>query len=69
MVRCTGKVPQRVNAWNRHMHREHGAYSNPTCVLCASFVWHTFDESFSLCRARMERSNTPTNAAVTTLAV
>ena len=41
------------------MHREHDAYSNPTCGLCAPFVWHTFDSSFYLCRARMERTHTP----------
>ena len=28
----TGKVPQRVNASIRHMHREHSAYSNPACL-------------------------------------
>ena len=35
---CTGKAPQCVNAWIRHMHREHSAYSNPTCALRAPFV-------------------------------
>ena len=29
----TGKATQRVNASIRHVHREHSAYSNPTCAL------------------------------------
>ena len=56
---CTEKVPQRVNARLRHMHREHSACSNPTCALCAPFVSHTFDSLFYLCRARMVRTHTP----------
>ena len=56
---CTGKAPYRVNAQTGHMHREHSAYSNSTCALCAPFVWHTFDSLFYLCRARMERTHTP----------
>ena len=35
---CTGKAQQRVNAWNRHMHREQSTYSNPTCALHSPFV-------------------------------
>ena len=35
---CTGKAPQCVNAWIRHMHRAHSAYSNATCGLPALFV-------------------------------
>ena len=34
----TGKAPQCVNAWIRHMHREHSDYSNPTCALRPPFV-------------------------------
>ena len=56
---CPVKAPRRVNAQIGHMHREHGAYSNPTCALRAPFVWHTFDLSFYLCRARMEKTYTP----------
>ena len=48
----TGKATQRVNASSRHMHREHSAYSNPTCALRAPFVSHTFHFCFYLCRAR-----------------
>ena len=56
---CTGKAPQRVNAWIRHMHHEHSAYSNPICALRAPFVWHTLDSLFYLCRARSVRTQTP----------
>ena len=56
---CTGKAQQRVNASSRHICREDGAYSNPTCALCAPFVWHTFDSPFCLCRTRMVRTHTP----------
>ena len=48
----TGKAPQRVNVWIWHMHREHSAYTNPTCALCAPFVSHTSHFCFDLCRAR-----------------
>ena len=47
----TGKVSQRVNASIRHMHREHSAYSNPTCALRAPFASHTFHSCSDLCRA------------------
>ena len=43
---CTGKAPQRVNALIRHMHRQHSAYSNPTCAQRAPFICHTFDSFF-----------------------
>ena len=45
---CTGKVPQRVNAAIRHLHRKHSAYSNPRCAPPAPFVWHTSDSFFYL---------------------
>ena len=48
----TGKAPQRVDASIRHMHREHSAYSNPTCALRAPFASHTFRSCFDLCRAK-----------------
>ena len=38
----TRKATQCVNAAIRHMHREHSAYSNPTCALRAPFASHTF---------------------------
>ena len=56
---CIGKAPQRVNARIRHMHREHSAYSNPTCAPRALFVWHICDSLFYLCRARRVRTHTP----------
>ena len=56
---CTGKVPQRVNPRTRHMHREHSAYTSPTCALRGPFVWHTSDSLFFLCRARMVGTQTP----------
>ena len=55
---CTGKVAQRVNPQIRHMHREHSAYSNPTCALRAPVVWHPFDSLFYPCRARKVRTHT-----------
>ena len=48
----TGKASQHVNASIRHMHREHSAYSNPTCALRAPFASHTFHSCVDLCRAR-----------------
>ena len=55
----TGKATQRVNAWIRHMHCVHGAYTNPTCALRAPFVLHTFHFSSDPCRAKEENSRTP----------
>ena len=55
----TGKATQRVNASIRHMHREHSAYSNPTCALCAPVASHTFHPSFDLCRAKEVSTQTP----------
>ena len=55
----TGKATQRVNAYIRHMHREHSAYSNPTCVLRAPFASHTFHFCFGLCRAKEVSARTP----------
>ena len=52
MNRGTGKASQRVNASIRHMHREHSAYSDPTCALRAPFASHTFHSCFDLCRAK-----------------
>ena len=49
-----------MNASIRHMHREHSAYSNPTCALRAPFASHTFHSCFDLCRAR-ERNTRPPN--------
>ena len=43
----------------RHMHREHSASSNPTCVLRAPFVSHTFHFCLDLCRAREVNAQTP----------
>ena len=63
----TGKVPQRVNASIRHMHREHSAYSNPTCALRAPIASHTFHSCFDLCRAERGEPEPPTNTALTTL--
>ena len=65
----TGKAPRRLNAWIRHMHREHGGYTNPTCAMRAPFVSHTFHSRFDLCRARGLTPEPPTNASVTTLEV
>ena len=41
------------------MHREHGAYTNPTRALCAPFISHTFHFCFYLCRAREVNADTP----------
>ena len=41
------------------MHREHGAYSNPTCALRAPFASHTFHPCFDLCRAGKRSTRTP----------
>ena len=43
----------------RHMHREHSAYSNPTCALRAPFASHTFHSCFDLCRAKERSTRTP----------
>ena len=59
MDECTGNAPQHVDAWIRHMHREHSAYSNPMCALRAPFVSHTFHFCFNLCRARELNPRTP----------
>ena len=55
----TGRATQRVNASIRHMHHEHSAYSNPTCVLRAPFASHTFHFCFDLCRAKERSTRTP----------
>ena len=57
--RGTGKATQRVNASTRHMHREHSAYSNPTCALRAPFASHTFHSCVDLCRAKEMSTRTP----------
>ena len=59
-----GKGPQRVNALIRHMHREHSAYSNPTCALRALFASHTFPSCFDLCKAGERRIRTPNEHSV-----
>ena len=63
----TGKASQRVNASIRHMHREHSAYSNPTCALRAPFASHTFHSRFDLCRAKEMSSRTPNEHILTIL--
>ena len=45
------------------MHREHSAYSNPTCALRAPFVSHTFHSCFDLCRAREGNAQTPNKSS------
>ena len=55
----TRKATQRVNAGIRHMHREHSAYSNPTCALRAGFASHNFHFCFALCRAKEVSARTP----------
>ena len=60
----TRKAPQRVNASIRHMHREHSAYSKPTCALRAPFASHTFHSCFDLCRARQRRTRIPNEHSV-----
>ena len=55
----TEKASQRVNASIRHMHREHRAYSNPTCALRAPFASHTLHSFFDLCRAKEMSAGTP----------
>ena len=55
----TAKMRQRVNAWIRHMRREHNAYTNPTCALRAPFGSHTFHFCFNLCRAKEVNAQTP----------
>ena len=60
----TGKASQRVNASIRHMHREHSAYSNPTCALRAPFVSHTLHSCFDLCRAKEMSARTPKEHSV-----
>ena len=60
----TGKATQRVNASIRHMHREHSAYSNPTCALRAPFASHTFHSCFDLCRAKETTVRTPNEHSV-----
>ena len=57
--RDTGKAPQRVNVQIGHMHREHSAYTNPTCALRAPFVSHTSHFCFDLCNAREVNAQTP----------
>ena len=41
------------------MHREHSAYTNLTCPLCAPFVSHGFYFGFDLCRANEVNAQTP----------
>ena len=41
------------------MHREHSAYSNPTCALRAPFTSHTFNFCFGLCRAKEVSTRAP----------
>ena len=41
------------------MHREHSAYSNPTCALRAAFASHTFHFCVDLCRAKEMSAPTP----------
>ena len=41
------------------MHREHSAYSNPTCALRAPFASHTFHFCFDLCRAKEVSARNP----------
>ena len=41
------------------MHRDHSAYSNPTCALRAPFASHTFHFCFDLCRAKEVSARTP----------
>ena len=60
----TGKASQRVNASIGHMHREHSAYSNPTCALRAPFASHTFHSCFNLCRAKEMSARTPNEHSV-----
>ena len=60
----TGKASQRVSASIRHMHREHSAYSNPTCALRAPFASHTFHSCFDLCRARETNTRSPNEHSV-----
>ena len=60
----TGKVPQRVNASIRHMHRKHSAHSNTTCALRAAFASPTFHSCFDLCRARERSTRTPNENGV-----
>ena len=60
----TGKASQRVNDSIRHMHREHSAYSNPTCALRAPFASHTFHSCFDLCRAEKMSTRTPNKHSV-----
>ena len=60
----TGKAPQRVNASIRHMHREHSAYTNPTCALRALFASHSFHSCFDLCRAKKRNTRTPNEHSV-----
>ena len=55
----TGKATQRVNASIRHTHREHSAYTHPTCALRAPFASHTFHFCFDLCRAKERSTRTP----------
>ena len=62
--RGTGKAPRRVNTSIRHMHREHSAYSNPTCALCARFTSHTFHSCFDVCRAKERSTRTPSKHSV-----
>ena len=60
----TGRAPQRVNASIRRMHREHSAYSNPTCAVRAPFASHTFHSCFDLCRARERSTRNPNEHSV-----
>ena len=46
------------------MHREHSAYSNPTCALRAPFASHTFHSYFYLCRAREKNTRPPNEHSV-----
>ena len=60
----TGKATQHVNASIKHMHREHSAYSNPTCALRAPLASHTFHSCFDLCRAKEMSARTPNKHSV-----
>ena len=57
---------KRYSVWmpRLDMHREHSAYSNPTCALRAPFASHTFHSCFHLCRAREMNTRPPNEHSV-----
>ena len=65
---CTGKARQCVNAQIRHMHCEHGVYSNSAARNALDSFDMLFIHCFTCAEQRWRGPIPPTNAAVRTLA-